>query len=233
MLASARYQKLTMNKRHPSDNGDGKKGHTRRRDLTIIVRQHAPDGMKAELLDQARGLYYPSRFEVGFLHGDGGEGPIPTVWLEMACLMRGEPPRCVRVTVMHGYDPPGITPDRFRRIPLADYTRYAIAAAVGSKTEIEEWRPHEVQTGERGIGGSPEQWRERKLKFDELARRKVGRPRIGEVVDLAEVARVAAAGQPTPTKAVRERFTLGQTTARRWIRRAEAEGHPTQADHEN
>jgi hypothetical protein len=189
----------------------------------IVLRRSARDGRQPEPFDEARGLYVPLRYEVGFFPNASDPELRTEVWLEMRVVATGEPPRCMNLTVVGRRDE-GISSRRFRRIPFAEYLRLAVAVAVGTKSEISDWLPDESV---HGIGLDSEKWGEIRMTFDELARRPVGRPRLETVVDLAEVARVAATGQPTPTKAVRERFMIGETTARRWIRRAQAKGHST------
>jgi hypothetical protein len=114
-----------------------------------------------------------------------------------------------------------VTDDDFSKIPLKKWTRYAVAAAASTRSELRG--PTE--------GWTAEEWLEKKVSFAELARTPVGRPRHGtefmyrgRVIDLNEVNEVATAGAPHHVKAVQEHFgdagdPVRRETARSWIKR--------------
>jgi hypothetical protein len=192
------------------------------------VLRRAPEGFVPTPWEGRRGVYLPTEFTVLFPaaieireRSDGARAEARLVQHEInlsfsAPGLDGEPALLERVEVRHsGGD---ITPSNFR-VPLATYRRYALAAAAGTQAEISGGG----STAETSIREA----RERKT-FAELAMRPVGRPRLEDSVDLAAVARVAAQGHPTPTKAVQQQWTVSKSAARRWIRRAEAQGHSTQ-----
>jgi hypothetical protein len=183
-----------------------------------------PLGQVAVLLDGTRRLYVPAEFEVGFRHEGGDDKAPPEVWIEFGAGT-GAPPAVQAIRAQTSPLAP-ITPDRFRRIPLATYIGLAVAAAADTREEIETPSLGKIYAGSpaflaSGAAGDRETWRERKLFFDELARRPVGRPKLEEAIDLSEVREVAAAGAPASTKAVQTHFHVSRSTARRYIRRAE------------
>jgi hypothetical protein len=220
MLAYARYRKRDVNNRNPSRNRIAKR---RRTSPLIVLRQEGPEGRMPRTFDATRGLYVPLRYEVGFLHDAvAHEDSPPTVYLEMKVVKEGEPPRCVDMKIHSDYSDERISVRRFRRIPFAEYLRLAVAVAVGTKEEVTDWKPDETS---RGIGGFANDWREKRVTFDELARRPVGRPPLESYLDLAEVVRIASAGQPTPTKAVEDHWRVSKSTALRYRKRARAAGY--------
>lgn len=229
MLWAARYQKCGMDKRHPTRKASTNKRHGfgEFEPVTIVIRQNPPHGNSPMLLDETRRLYVPAFFEAGFVY-DAFSG-LPAVWLSIGPgTFEGDPPACSGVRVISAQEP--ITPDVFRRIPLARYLRLALAAAAGSKEEISRpWAKRELRSG-RIAGGKEAAHRERKVNFDDVARVPVGRPRIEEVVDLELVASIAAGSPDSPNKAVREHFDrperpVSDTTARRWRDRARDAGY--------
>jgi hypothetical protein len=121
-----------------------------------------------------------------------------------------------------------VTHEDFRRIPLKKWTRYAVAAAAGTRGELRQLTK----------GATADEWL-KSVSFAELARAPVGRPRHGamfmyrdRLIDLAEVNKVATTGAPHHVKAVQEHFgdtghPVPRETARRWIKAARrAESHP-------
>jgi hypothetical protein len=205
-----------LNKRRSTRNSSAE----RQRGLTVIVRvdrRHRDDFIA---LDEQRGLYVPRYFEAGFLQGQSREQPA--VWLEMGTgVPKGEPPEVQSIRIISRRSHGGISAEQFHRVQYATFRRIAVAAAAGTREELTSWMESETETG-RVQGGDIEQWRERKVIFNDLARRPVGRPRLEELVDLAEVVRVAGLGSPKSTKAVMDHFHVSRSTAQRWLQRARA-----------
>lgn len=191
------------------------------------MRWQAKDARAVVPVEAVRGLYIPRRFEAAIVT------PELHILLELQATadLRDiyeaagqEPPEVrgdaviKRATIKSdafSYVPPART-----RIPFATYTKMAVAAAAGTRAELEE----------RGGSGTFEDWREKTVQFDELVRRRRGRPRLDEnggtflrhgrkLVTLDEVSAVRQSSA-TPTKAVQEHFDVPRSTAQRWSRRA-------------
>lgn len=195
----------------------------------VLVRWQANDAQAAVLIDANRRLYVPREFEAAIVTSD------LTVHLKLqaAAALRDifesagqKPPELQRDVLIKraeistdAFFPGQITPERARQIPFATYTKWAVAATASTRAELRE-----------RVGGSEtlEGWR-RKVTFDELVRRKRGRPRLeendgeflhfGDLVSLDEVFKVRNAST-TPTKALMERFGIPRSTAQYWSRRA-------------
>lgn len=226
LLRCARYQESTLNNRRSTKNSAAES----RSGLTITIRV-APR-YRGDLLpiDEQREIYVPAFFEAGFLRlqptattaavNDDVEGIEPAVWLEMGPgTFKGDPPAVRSIRIVNPIH--GISAEQFHRIQYATYRRLAVAAAAGTREELSSWTDYEEKEG-RIEGGKVQRWRERRVTFDDLARRPVGRPSLEEAVDLAQVAHVGKQGAPNSTKAVMDNFHVSRSTAQRWLRRARA-----------
>jgi hypothetical protein len=196
----------------------------------VLVRWHENDVQAAVLIDANRRLYIPREFEAAIVASD------LTVHLELqaAAALRDvfesagkKPPELKRDVLIKrveistdAFFPGQIPPERARQIPFATYTKWAVAATASTRAGLRE-----------RVSGSEtlEGWR-RKATFDELVRRKRGRPRLEEndgeflylgerLVSLDEVLKIRNAST-TPTKALMEHFHIPKSTAQYWSRRA-------------
>lgn len=224
---------MTINKKNITLSQAAAARYARDQHLVITVRSHDDLGTRRTVpLDEARRLFVPDAFEATFVHRahERDDKPrLPSLRLVFTALEPGAQPMLREATV--GADSASdrgvhdLEPDYLRRIPWADYIKYAIAvAAAATSYEHQERDQEEVNTRGKVARMSLEVGLQAQFTFDELVQRPVGRPRLEEVIDLEEVARVAREGQPTPTKAVMNHWTLKRSTARRWIKRAEAAG---------
>jgi hypothetical protein len=193
----------------------------------IVVRWQPNKARSAVLVDSGRGLYIPRTFQAAIVTA---ELHILLELQAMAALRdiyeaAGQPPPDTKADAV--IKKATITSDAFSylapertRIPFATYTKMAVAAAVGTRAELQEG----------GGSGTYDEWREKTVRFEELVRRRRGRPRLEEnggaflrhgatLVTLDEV-RVIRRGSKTPTKAVQEHFGVPRSTAQRWSRRA-------------
>lgn len=200
----------------------------------VIVRWK-PEDVRVPIQLRGRALFIPRQFEAGVVSADmhvalyleataarkeifevaGHEPPQIAQIDDDVLVMRVE----VRTDRYFGF----VTPVDFSRIPLRRWTRYAVAAAAATRSELRD---------PTNAGATADEWREKKVTFVELARTPVGRPRHktefmyrGKVIDLDEVDAVASAGAPHHVKAVQEHFgdpddKVPRTTARRWIAQA-------------
>ena len=194
-----------------------------------VVVRWKPEDVRVPIQLRRRALFIPRQFEAGIV----SSGLHVVLYLEATAALkelyemaRQEPPQVdgdvlvKRVEV--GTDRYSfVTHDDFSRIPLKKWTRYAVAAAASTRSELRALTE----------GGTAEEWQEKKKSFAELARTPVGRPPHGiefmyrgRVIDLNEVNEVATAGAPHHVKAVQEHFgdpgyPVPRETARSWIRR--------------
>jgi hypothetical protein len=211
LVRCARYQESDLNNRYPAEKRQVEKRNIG--DGYVIVRPRRDRAGEARLavpLDGGGGLYIPLEFQAG-LFAPG----LPEVWLEIksahhlrqvtgADESTFRDPVVQRVVIISGAFssiPTGV------RVPLATYARRAIAAAAGTRQEIE--------SGAFAAGGRLDEW-EKRVTFAEIARRPVGRPRLEETIDLEKVREVVRAGGRTPTKAVEDHFNVSRSTARRY-----------------
>jgi hypothetical protein len=190
----------------------------------IVVRWEPSDARPAVLVDPVRRLYIPRRFKAAI------------VTSELRIVLKLQATADLRdIFEAAGQEPPKtkgdavikeatVTSDAFSylpteraRIPFATYTKMVVAAAAGTRAELQEG----------GGSGTYDEWRE---PFEQLVRRRRGRPRLEEndgtflrhgekLVTLDEV-RVVRNSSATPTKAVQEHFDVPRSTAQRWSRRA-------------
>jgi hypothetical protein len=204
-----------MNKWHPTDAKP-----------YIAVRWDPDEARPPILVDPARHLYLPRQFEAAIVTLE----PTIRLGLQATAALR-------EIYEVAGYAPPAMTGDAVikaisvgtdafsylvpgKRIPFATYTKMAVAAATVTRAEFEEG----------GGAGTYDEW-DKKVFFDELVRRRPGRPRLeendgtfvyatdGTLVTFDEILAIRAASS-TPTKAVMERFGVPRRTAQRWSKRA-------------
>ena len=193
----------------------------------IAARWQGNDTRPAVVVDPTRGLYIPRKFEAAIVTADLHvllELEATAALREIFDAAGQKPPTAKGDAVIKRAT---ITTDRFAylpperaRIPFATYTKMAVAAAAGTRSQLQEG----------GGGGMLGDWRKKTVTFEELARRRRGRPRLEEndgvflrhgerLVSLDEVLAVRNASA-TPTKAVMEHFGVERSTAQRWSRRA-------------
>jgi hypothetical protein len=193
----------------------------------IEVRWKPSEARPPVLVDPVRRLYLPRNFEAAIVIS------ALTIRLELQATaalreiyeVAGHPSPEVKGDVVikqvsistneYSHIPP-----EQARVPVATYTKMAVAAATVSRAEFESG----------GGAGAYDEWH-KKVFFDELARRRPGRPRLeendgaflyatdGRLITLDEVRALRSASK-TPTKAVMDHFGVPRSTALRWSRRA-------------
>jgi hypothetical protein len=194
----------------------------------IVVRWQPSEARPAVPVDPVRGVYIPRIFQAAI------------VTSELHILLELQATAALRESYeVAGQKPPDangdavikratITSDAFSylaperaRVPFATYTKMAVAAAAGTQAELQEG----------GGSGTYDEWQEKTIRFEQLVRRRRGRPRLdendgvfryattGQLVSLEEVQAVRDSSA-TPTKAVQEHWGVERSTAQRWSRRA-------------